>query len=280
MSTYQSSPLKWAGSKQNMLHNLLPILEKHKKKVFVEPFIGAANVSLNFPDCEMYIWNDLNRDLTNTYEVIRGDTHHYVGIVRGLFDEGVDKYSEYRDHFNNIDVYTDNSVMRLQRASLFQYLNKHCFNGLCRYNKRGGFNVPVGSGGAKSVPVGSIEYTRKFLTEKEVDICNVDFEVLFKNISRMEDVLVYLDPPYVSLNSDFNYTKEGFGLDKQEKLKQLAKDSKHTVVISNHWTEYTQELYKDADEVYVFPVRRTISCKGGGRKPVEECVVVYYGVHR
>lgn len=267
--SYISSPLKWAGGKGKALKHILPILEKHKKKVFVEPFMGALNVSLNFQDCEMYILNDLNWDVVNTFDNIRAYPKTYIDGCETLFEEGIEQYERVRDLFNSGD---NNDLLN---SLFFQYLNKFGFNGLCRYNKSGKFNVPRGSGGNKNVPVDSIILANEFLNNKKVTLCNNKFETVFSNTSEMEDVLVYCDPPYVSLNSNFKYTKDGFGLDKQEKLKQLAKDSKHTVIISNHLTPYTDALYSDADEIYTFPVQRTISCDGGGRKQVMEIIAVY-----
>lgn len=267
--SYISSPLKWAGGKGKALKHILPILEKHKKKVFVEPFMGALNVSLNFQDCDMYILNDLNWDVVNTFSHIRSYPKTYINLSVSFFEKGVEYYEEARDLFNTGDRND------LVSALLFQYLNKFGFNGLCRYNKSGKFNVPRGSGGKKNVPVESIKLTNNFLNNKEVTLCNNRFETVFNHISGMESALVYCDPPYVSLNSNFKYTKDGFGLGEQEKLKQLAKESKHTVIISNHLTPYTEALYSDADEIYTFPVQRTISCDGGGRKQVMEIVAVY-----
>jgi DNA adenine methylase len=267
--SYISSPLKWAGGKGKALKHILPILEQHKKKVFVEPFMGALNVSLNFQDCDMYILNDLNWDLYNTFGMIKYNPEQYIEVSNKLFDQGLDYYEEARDIFNS------GHLSPVNNAAYFQYVNKFGFNGLCRYNKSGKFNVPRGSGGKKNVPIASIMFTNDFLNNKEVTLYNNEFETLFDNISEMEDVLIYCDPPYVSLNSNFKYTQDGFGLDKQEKLKQLAKESKHTVIISNHLTSYTEALYSDADEIYTFPVQRTISCDGGGRKQVMEIVAVY-----
>lgn len=267
--SYISSPLKWAGGKGKALKHILPILEKHKKKVFVEPFMGALNVSLNFQDCEMYILNDLNWDLYNTFDIIQHKPDQYIEVSNKLFEQGLDYYEEARDIFNS------GELNPLNRAAYFQYINKMSFNGLHRVNKSGKFNVPRGSGGTKNVPVDAVNTTSKFLNEKEVCLTSLDFEKVFEYTSEMEEVLIYIDPPYISLNSNFKYTKDGFGLDKQEKLKQLAKESKHTVIISNHLTPYTEALYSDADEIYTFPVQRTISCDGGGRKQVMEIVAVY-----
>lgn len=269
MSNYNTSPFQWAGGKNKALPNLLPILEKHKKPIFVEPFVGAANVSLNF-DAEYYIWNDLNRDLIESYQQMLTDPEEYLGMCDIFFAIGFEGYTELRERFNsNRDGFA-------VRVALFQYLNKHGFNGLCRYNKSGKFNVPVGTvtKSGKNVPTGQV----KLLNERHhhnTTLYNTSFDVLFKFSHNKQ--LIYSDPPYVPLTSNFKYTADGFGKEQHELLKKLSKESLATCIISNHWTPYTEELYSDADEVYVFDVQRTISCDGGNRKKVQECVVVYKG---
>ncbi|QCQ60119.1 DNA adenine methylase [Rheinheimera phage vB_RspM_Barba10S] len=269
MSNYNTSPLKWAGGKGKALNHLLPILEKHRKPIFVEPFVGDANVSLNF-DAEYYIWNDLNRDLMGSYRIMLDCPDTYLSFCEAFFNCGSDAYTDLRKRFNSK---SDASVVR---AALFQYLNKHGFNGLCRYNSKGSFNVPVGTVTTKpkSVPEKAI----RFLNERHqynTTLYNTGFDVLFK-LSHKEE-LIYSDPPYVPLTSDFKYTAEGFGKAEHELLKKLSKESTCTSIISNHWAPYTEELYSDADEIHLFDVQRTISCDGGNRKKVQECVVVYLG---
>lgn len=274
---YNKSYLKWAGGKGKALSHVLPVLEKHKKPVFAEPFIGAANVSLNF-QADKYIWNDFNEDLIDSHATILGkldDFYYFVAEAEDMFRQGHEEYLNLRDLFNSGKVKT-----REVKSALFLYLNKHGFNGLCRYNKQGKFNVPVGSSTKtqKQVPANEMVYFRDRF-ENKVDLYNEDFEEMFKILELQDEVLILNDPPYVPMGeSNFNYTADGFGFEKQQKLKDLAKNSKHTVVISNHWNKITKELYKDADEVYTFPVQRTISCKGNERLPVEECVVVYKGL--
>lgn len=275
-SKYLSSPLKWAGSKAKVLPTLLPILNKYKKDIFCEPFVGAANVSLNF-DAKAYHWNDLNKDLIKTYDVLLETPKTYIDMCNSLFEIGFDEYYKLRDVFNK-NEYQGVKLNKILRTALFQYLNKHGFNGLCRYNKKGEFNVPIGtSSKPKSVPIEQINgFVNKFNTFPcRVHLSHMRFEECFDVYEQYSDALIYSDPPYVPLTSDFNYTGEGFNWEQQVLLKELSKKSKHTCIISNHWTELTKELYSDADEIHVFDVQRTISCKGSERKRVQECIVVY-----
>lgn len=269
-NNYFTSPFQWAGGKNKALPNLLPILEKHKKSLFIEPFVGAANVSLNFK-AEKYIWNDYNKDLIDSYDVMFSNAKEYINKCEELFLGGFGEYYKIRDIFNK------EKLTELERAVLFQYLNKHGFNGLCRYNKSGLFNVPIGTitKKCKNVPTDSILN----LVEKHKNntkLTSVSFAEVFNYASDNGDCLIYSDPPYVPLTSDFKYTSEGFGKIEHEQLKTLSKECDNTAIISNHWTPYTEELYSDADEIYIFDVQRTISSDGNNRKKVQECVVVYY----
>lgn len=271
---YLSSPLKWAGSKAKVLDTLLPILEKYKAQGFCEPFVGACNVSLNF-DTKLYMWNDLNNDVINTYCSILAEPELYKSLCSNLFEKGFDVYYELREEFNKCSPVNVNQPS-VVRAALFQYLNKHGFNGLCRFNKQGKYNVPIGtSTKPKNVPVEQIDNISNLFRDKFVSLDSLGFEEIFEKVERHRDFLVYSDPPYVPITTDFNYTAEGFGWEQHVKLKELSKASKHVAIISNHWTPLTQELYSDADEIHVFDVQRTISCDGSNRKRVQECIVVY-----
>lgn len=281
--SYLSSPLKWAGSKAKVLPILLPILNRYKKGNFCEPFIGAANVSLNI-DAEIYYWNDLNKDLMLTYSVIFEEPELYKKNCQMFFDMGFENYYKLRDAFNRNVLEINGYLFDLaptNRVGLFQYLNKHGFNGLCRYNKKGEFNVPIGtSSKPKNVPVEAIDALVNKFSERPCAVVtsSLSFEKCFEKYEGFKsEALIYSDPPYVPLTSDFNYTGEGFTWEQQVLLKELSKQSKHTAIISNHWTPLTEQLYNDADEIHVFDVQRTISCKGSERKRVQECIVVYKG---
>lgn len=270
MTNYNKSPFQWAGGKGKALSTLLPILEKYRgnNTTLVEPFIGAANVSLNM-DFDNFIWNDLNQDLINSYDKIFSDPDKYIRECGEYFEQGFDMYNELRDNFNK--SFKDS----WERACLFQYLNKHGFNGLCRYNKQGKFNVPRGTvtKRPKAVPVESVLKLSKL--KNRVSLTSDSFNKVFEDVERLDNCLVYCDPPYVPLTSDFKYTMEGFDYNQQIQLRNLAKNSRHTTIISNHWTPLTEDLYKDATKLIIFDVQRTISCKGDDRKRVQEVIAIY-----
>jgi DNA adenine methylase len=161
---------------------------------------------------------------------------------------------------------------------MFLYLNRHCYNGLCRYNLSGGYNVPFGRYVKPYFPEHELEFFVE-KAQKATFICK-NYTHVF-NKSKTGDV-IYCDPPYVPLSKTASFTayaKDGFNLTDQKKLAKLARKSANnkqvSVVISNHATDFTKEIYATADETDTIDVARTISHKGGARKRVEEIFALY-----
>ena len=128
--------LKWAGGK----YPLLDDIKRHlpKGECLVEPFVGAGSVFLN-TDFSRYILADINSDLISLYNIVKMRTDEYVQAARELFvpeTNCAEVYYQFREEFNK-------SQDPFRRAVLFLYLNRYGYNGLCRYNLRGEFNVPL-----------------------------------------------------------------------------------------------------------------------------------------
>lgn len=263
-----NSPLKWAGSKQKLLARILPVLNRYKTNVFIEPFAGACNVSLNF-ECNWHFIHDMNKDLIATFEAIKDPVtcQSYIDACVELF-----KCTDYYTIRNKFNETTD----PLSRAIMFQYLNKYGFNGLCRYSKNG-FNVPYNGKTDIKIPLTQIKDLHKFLSTRTITMSVQGYEETILKAESIDDALIYCDPPYVPLKvgRDFKYTADGFCDQDQIKLKELCKSSKHVCMISNHWVPFTQQLYADADELLIFDVQRTISSKGDERIKVQECLAIY-----
>lgn len=275
------SPLKWAGNKFKVLPHLLPLIGTPVR--YCEPFGGSLSVALNVQGDE-YILNDINQDLYSFY--INIDEDFICECAKIFVDENNtrEKYLELRTKFN---AETNNR----ERAKLFLYLNKHSFNGLCRYNSKGGFNVPYGKENNNS-KTGKVEKTKAHFPQKEM----LDFIAAFNNktvkftsitfsnqllYSSLESGdLVYFDPPYIPISdtaSFTNYATEGFTHDQQIELAQLAESLASRgikVIISNHDVPIARELYKNA-QIYPIQVTRTISAKDSSRKKVNELIAVY-----
>ena len=127
------SPLKWAGNKFRVLPHILPLIGTPTR--YCEPFGGSLSVSLNVQANE-YILNDINSDLYSLYTNI--DIEFVSDCAQIFVDDNNtrQKYIEMRNRFNS-------ETDARERAKLFLYLNKHAFNGLCRYNSKNEFNVPL-----------------------------------------------------------------------------------------------------------------------------------------
>lgn len=130
--------LKWAGGKYSLVEDIERHLPPARK--LVEPFVGAGSVFLN-TDFEHYLLADINPDLINLYNILKDRPEQFIADAKRLFTPEFNCKEEYlriRSEFNKShDPY--------QRSLYFLYMNRHGFNGLCRYNKKGGFNVPFGS---------------------------------------------------------------------------------------------------------------------------------------
>jgi DNA adenine methylase len=258
--------LKWAGGKTKIAARLMSALPK--AQVLVEPFVGAGGIFLN-SDFEHYVLSDVNSDLINTFNQLKSAPNAFIAGVTDLFipeNNNRDQYESFRERFNTTqDLY--------EKALLFVYLNRHCFNGLCRYNGSGGFNVSFGKYKAPYVPVAEMQAFASRLARAELH-CR-GFETAFECVP--DNSVVYCDPPYVKLSKTANFTAYsagGFGPAEQAKLTELAMACKVPVAISNHDTPGTRALYHAAT-LKSFSVQRNISQDGKNRIKAKELVAVF-----
>lgn len=260
--TLLKPPLKWAGGKRWLLPHLKPIWELHRRRRLVEPFCGGLAVSAGLlPDGA--ILNDINPHLINFYQWLKR------GFVIEIFmDNEENCYYTYREQFNKL--IKDGLGNTKQAAEFFYYLNRTGYNGLCRLNSSGEFNVPFGK-------YNQIKYMRDFTYYKELfakwEFTAIDFE----GLKLKKDDFVYADPPY---DVEFTqYVQENFLWEDQERLVRWL--SKHTgpVILSNQATPRIIDLYKKFKfELQFLPAPRRISCNGD-RTPATE-VLAIKGVFR
>lgn len=267
--------LKWAGGK----YPLVDEIRRHLPAgdCLIEPFVGAGSVFLN-TDYDAYILADINSDLINLYNIVKLCTDNFVHDVRILFNNKFNKSDQFyllRKEFNaSIDAY--------RRALLFLYLNRHCYNGLCRYNLRGEFNVPFGCYKKPYFP----EEELYWFAEKSRNatfFCEHYCTIMTKAI---RGTVVYCDPPYAPLSATANFTAyhtNNFSIIDQQDLArmahQLSIESQVPVLISNHDTELTRNWYQQAS-LYMVKVRRTISRNALGRGKVNELLALYCGTEK
>ncbi len=253
----QRAFLKWAGGKYGLVEDIQRHLPPARK--LVEPFVGAGSVFLN-TDYDHYLLADINPDLINLYNLLKERPEEYISEAKRWFvaeNNRKEAYLNIRAEFNKTD-----DVM--YRSLAFLYMNRFGFNGLCRYNKKGGFNVPFGSYKKPYFPEAELEFFAE-KAKKATFVC----EGYPETFSRArKGSVVYCDPPYAPLSNTANFTSyagNGFTLDDQAALADIAEKAATErgipVLISNHDTTLTRRLYHGA-ELNVVKVKRTISRNG------------------
>jgi DNA adenine methylase len=239
----------------------------------IEPFTGSAAVFLN-TDYEEYLLADNNPDLINLYRQLVSGGDDFIRFCGSLFqpeNNSAQRYYALREEFNR-------TRDRRRKSALFLYLNRHCYNGLCRYNKRGKFNTPFGLYKNPALPKrkmqGFIDAARNTVFMHSGYRDTMD-------LARTGDV-VYCDPPYVPLSKTANFTDYhagGFSWEDQVQLLEAARSLAARgipVVISNHRTRKICQLYKSAGaRIVTLKVQRTISCDGSNRNKADEILAVF-----
>lgn len=265
-----SSFLKWAGGKNRALPTIFKILPK-SGHTLIEPFVGSGSVSLN-TDYKNYILNDSNPDLINTMLAVVRDPRGLITELCEYFTAEYntqDAFIELRDRFNK-------ATCPWEKAKLFIYLNKHCYNGLCRYNNAGGFNTSFGRYRSPSIPVEQILFfSKKF--KKAIFTCGEFDQIALPKKSAV----IYCDPPYIPASKTANFTSYT-GSDFKEvdhirlnKIASLWSSQGNQVFISNSDTPQTLSLYSDKKNSAQFNVRRSISRQGENRNAVGELLLMY-----
>lgn len=255
--------LKWAGSKVRIIETLKQHLPAGQR--LVEPFAGSCAVMMN-TDYDEYLIADVNPDLISLYQAIKLDAEQFIQDAKRYFEVGNDAehYYSIRADFNLCSDWQ-------WRAAMFLYLNRHCFNGLCRYNQSGGFNVPFGKYKAPYFPE---EEIRAF-AEKAVRATFVccDYSEALRMV-RPGDV-VYCDPPYLTETGNFTaYHSDGFGLEGHGRLARRARRLSAKgipSVLSNSDTAMVRYLYKDFS-ITEITAPRSIGAAAGSIKFAQEII--------
>ncbi len=250
-------PLKWAGGKRWQVPHLLKLWAGHERRRLVEPFCGGMSVALGLSPNRALL-NDVNPHLMNFYQQVQR------GLVITIdMENDASLYYQHRDHFNYLIKAGEAATE--EAASLFFYLNRTGFNGLCRFNASGGFNVPFGKRK-------SLTYAREFpdlharlvgWTLTNTDVADVPIE---------PGDFVYADPPY---DVEFTtYSQGGFSWADQERTAVLLAAHDGPVVLVNQATPRIEELYRGLGfDVTFLDAPRRISCTGD-RTPAREIMAV------
>lgn len=263
--------LKWAGGKYRLVPRILAQFPSDAER-YVEPFVGSGAVFAS-QTCPQATLADINRDLIELYEHLRQGGDAFIAECMQLFipeNNTPERFYGLRDEFNQ-------TPPSPRRSQLFVYLNRHAYNGLCRYNAKGGFNVPFGRYKNPYFPLREMRgYAQKLAG---VAILAADFRDVLAQAGPGD--LVYCDPPYIPLSTTANFTSyasASFGAPEQQALAGHCRQAAQRgafVVISNHDTPVTRELYQDATSIESFMVGRSISCHGAKRDPVPELLAIF-----
>ncbi|CAG9406442.1 adenine-specific DNA-methyltransferase [Providencia alcalifaciens] len=267
--------LKWAGGKY-------PLVDEIKKYLpqgdcLIEPFVGAGSVFLN-TNYDSYVLADINSDLINLYNTVKYRSDAFIEEAQQLFTPEFNTSEQYylmRQAFNQSDD-------PAKRSILFLYLNRHCYNGLCRYNLSGEFNVPFGRYKKPYFPKDELLW----FAEKAQKATFVTQSYSKTLLDAQDGSVIYCDPPYAPLSDTANFTAyhtNAFSAQEQQNLAflahKLSSERKIPVLISNHETPVTREWYYQA-QLHTVKVRRTISRNILNRAKVNELLALYAGASK
>jgi DNA adenine methylase len=233
--------LKWAGGKTQLITNIEKSLPKGKTNsnfTYIEPFVGSGAVLFwmlnNFPHMEKAIINDINEDLINTYKIIASEPKQLIALLDTFqreyhdLENNLEEKKEY--YYQKRSIYNTRSQSNIVQAALFIFLNRTCFNGLYRVNKKNEFNVPIGSYKKPMIcDAENLIAVSKALQKVEI-LCG-DYEQTLGYAT--ENTLFYFDPPYKPLSntSSFNsYAKDEFNDTEQIRLRDFC----HKLDVLNH----------------------------------------------
>jgi DNA adenine methylase len=246
-------PLKWAGGKRWQVPHLWPYWRGAGDRRLVEPFAGGLAVALNLMP-ERALLNDVNPNLINFYRQLKAGL-----VVEEKFDNKERAYYRNRARFNKLLKTGKGDTP--EAAWLFYYLNRTGYNGLCRFNSSGEFNVPFGR-------YTTIGYKYDF-TEYRAVFANWEFTNLsFRELKLDSADFVYADPPY---DVEFTaYSRGGFGWEDQKATAQWLARHPGPVILSNQATDKIMSLYQGLGFLTpTFQAPRRISCTGD-RSPALE----------
>lgn len=246
-------PLKWAGGKRWQVPHLRPMWEPHSRRRLVEPFCGGLAVTLGLQP-ERALLNDANPHLINFYRWLKKGLRV---TIQAENNEAL--FYQQRDRFN--ELVRDGKSEAQEAAALFYYLNRTGYNGLCRFNSRGEFNVPFGQ-------YKTITYAKSFPAYR-VALADWDFTSGdFAEMSLKRDDFVYADPPY---DVEFTaYSQGGFSWQDQVRAAEWLASHEGPVVLLNQSTPRVDAMYRKLGYIVTYlDAPRRISCDGD-RTPKKE----------
>jgi DNA adenine methylase len=272
--------VKWVGGKRQLLkqfrdRKLYPPDDfDPKKAMYFEPFVGGGAMFFDLK-FKKAVLSDMNSELVITYNIIKSDVDD---LIKKLKEH---KKKNNKEYFLKVRAQNVKKLSDVNVAARFIYLNRTCFNGLYRVNRKGQFNVPYGKN--KNPLICDEENLRKaHKSMKRVRILKQDYKKVLGKAKKGD--FVYFDPPYypISKTSAFtSYTKDAFLEKEQIELRDVFLELHKRgcfVMLSNSNTPFIKKLYSGLDEIKIHKVfaSRAINSKGTGRGKIKEVVVINY----
>ena len=297
MSTEAKPFLKWAGGKGQLLSQLseyLPTRISTEPFTYIEPFVGGGAMLFymlqHFSNIKKAVINDVNEDLILTYRIIKDDVETLITNLDRLEKNYLaitDQEGRSQVFYEVRERYNQHIGDRIERASQLLFLNKTCFNGLFRVNRRGQFNVPFGKYANPTICNARIlRADSELLQSAHVEIYQGDYT---KTIEHVEGLtFVYLDPPYRPLDATSSFTayaKGDFNDDDQRALADfchqlterrcLWMESNADCSAKNPEDTFFENLYKDyrIERVYA---SRAINANPSKRGKLTELLIKNY----
>lgn len=285
--------VKWAGGKGQLvgeLEKMLPVGGERTFTKYVEPMVGGGallfTVLAKYDFEQVYI-SDINAGLVNAYRVIKNDVDSLVARLSEMqrrflpMDENGRKECYYaaRETFNRLALSEENAV---EKAALFIFLNKTCFNGLYRVNRKGQFNVPMGA--YKNPCICDEDNLRNVSNAlQNVEIVCGDYSLSSRIID--EKTFVYLDPPYrpISETSAFtSYNADAFDDNEQIRLARFIDEMNKAgakIVLSNSDPQnvdegdtFFEKLYRSY-KIKKVSATRMINSRADSRGKIKELLI-------
>ena len=296
MKTIAKPFIKWVGGKGQLIEQLeakLPAdFDNWDNATYIEPFIGGGAMLFymlqQHPNIKRAVINDINPDLITCYRTVRDNVELLIPALRDIQAEyhALSDMEAKREMFMAVrQSYNEKNLDPIENTVKFFFLNRTCFNGLYRVNKRGLFNVPWGK---YIQPQICDEYTLRTDSEllKRVEILEGDFE---DTLSYAEgNTLFYFDPPYRPLSdtSSFNdYTKDAFNDDSQVRLKEFCDHVNvdgHCFMLSNSDCKGKNEADNFFEVLYAnyyidrVMASRNVNSNGAKRGKISELLIRNY----
>lgn len=274
--------IKWVGGKSQLLEQLeeqLPANFEHWEDVtYIEPFVGGGAMLFHmlqrYPNIQHAVINDINSDLTTCYRTVRDNPEQLIISLKDIENayKAISTEEDKKDFFMAVrERYNKKNLDAIENTTLFFFLNRTCFNGLYRVNKKGLFNVPFGKYTNPTIcDPETIRSDSKLL--QRVEILTGDFEKTFEYANG--NTLFYFDPPYRPLSdtSSFNdYTKESFNDDEQIRLKCFCdriNEAGIKFMLSNSDCKGKNEEDNFFDALYrIYPIERVWASRSINSNP-------------